>query len=243
MSSRQRHRGPHPSDERLFGAKQVPALRRAVTDLSYLYTRGYSEDAAVTLVGDKYQLSVRQRRAVRSGACSDDARAYREAHAIAASALRDYPLCIDGYNLLIAAESALSGAYLFRGRDGYLRDLASLHGSYRRVDETQPALEWIGETLVRLEAPSVQWYFDAPVSNSGRLRALLTDLAEARGWHWQVELSTNVDAAVAAWSGAAITSDSWILDRAPWNFRLLDVLLERGRVTCPVVNLVETGED
>lgn len=237
MPSRQRHRGPHPNDARLFGAAQIEVLRRAVTDLSYLCTRGYSEDAAVALVGNKCQLAARQRRAVRSAACSDAARTTRKAREVDEAVLHEFPCCVDGYNLLFAVESALSGAYLFRGRDGYLRDLASLHGSYRRVEETETALGVIGETLARLGVTNTTWHFDAPVSNSGRLRATALAIAESRGWGWEVALTTNVDAAVAACTGVAITSDSWILDRAPRGFRLLDRVLGVAGASCPIVDL------
>ena len=212
-------------------------MRRAVADLSYLYTRGYAEDAAVKLAGDKYQLTARQRRAVRSAACSDPARAYRIDHEVPPEALRKTGVCIDGYNLLILVESALSGAYLFRGRDGHLRDLASLHGSYRRVDETHRALYLIGATLAPLGVAHVQWYFDAPVSNSGRLRALALDVAGQHGWPWTVELSGTVDKAVADSEDVVVTSDSWILDRAKGGFRLLDSLLTTESVACPIVDL------
>lgn len=235
MPSRQRHRGPHPADDRMFGARPMGALRRAVSDLSYLYTRGYSEDAAVKLVGDKYQLAIRQRRAVRSAACSDASLAYRQTHV--ADGVCGEDLCIDGYNLLIAAESALSGAYLFRGRDGYLRDLASLHRSYRLVDETRPALAHVGTILNAMHVREVLWYFDAPVSNSGRLRTLVMEVAECQGWPWRVELATNVDKLVAGCDGVAITSDSWILDRATRAYPLLDAVIDHSRATCPVVDL------
>jgi hypothetical protein len=241
MPSRQRHRGRHPQDDRLFAPKQAPRLRSAVADLSYLYTRGYSEAAAVTLVGDRYQLTARQRRAVQSAACSDDALRYRIAHAVPPDALRQQDVCIDGYNLLISVESALSGAFLFRGRDGYLRDLASLHGSYRSVAETRPALELIGEALAHAKAGGVHWYFDAPVSNSGRLRAQAFEVAAAHGWRWDIDLSTSTDQAVAAASGVVISTDSWILDRAARAFRCLDLILQRYSVECPVVELNGDG--
>ena len=44
-------------------------------------------------------------------------------------------------NVLITLESALGGGVLLRCRDGCLRDMASLHGTYRIVDETDPALD------------------------------------------------------------------------------------------------------
>jgi uncharacterized protein YyaL (SSP411 family) len=55
MPDRRRHRGPHPKDPELFAPRHWPTLRRAVADLSWLLGRGYSEKAALKLVGDRYR--------------------------------------------------------------------------------------------------------------------------------------------------------------------------------------------
>ena len=213
MPQKQRHRGKHPEDSRLFGERWLPALRDAVADLSFLLSRRYAEKAAQKLVGDHYQLHLRQRRAVLGASCSDVSLDYRERHRIAAEDLGGSPVSIDGYNLLITAESALSDGVLVRGRDGCVRDLASVHGSYHRVEETLPAVRLIGETLARLGVVCARWYLDAPVSNSGRLKALLLEEAAAAGWQWEVKLSSNTDKALALSEDVVVTADSWILDR------------------------------
>ncbi|MCP4641750.1 MAG: DUF434 domain-containing protein [bacterium] len=220
MPSKQRHRGKNPQDDRLFSAKYVPVLRSAVQDLSYLFTHRYSEKGAVKIVGDHYQLTQRQRRAVLGGACSDASLEHRAATRVDESALRDATVVIDGYNALITIESALSGGLLLRGRDGCIRDLASLHGSYRKVEETGPALRAIGEFLSAKGVAEVHWYFDAPVSNSGRLKAMCLAMAEEAGWTWQVSLTRRTDHVVAGAKGTVVTSDSWILDRADAWFNL-----------------------
>jgi hypothetical protein len=241
MPSRQNHRGRHPQDDELFGGASSVVLRQAVTDLSYLYTRGYSQASAVSIVGNRYQLAVRQRRAVRSGACSDDALAYRHAHRIQPGAMAGQAVCIDGYNLLITVESALSGAYLFRGRDGHLRDLASLHGSYKRVEETGQAFIAIGGTLSYLGVTRVEWLFDAPVSNSGRLRALALAIAAEHAWPWSVGLSNNTDKAVAGADAIVVSSDSWILDRAARSVAMLEPLMETHAIDARLVDLRAEG--
>ena len=82
---------------------------------------------------------------------------------------------------------------LLLARDGALRDMASMHGSYRKVDETQPALELIGQTLAGFGVGEALWLLDRPVSNSGRLKKIIEDLAGQRGWTWQVELVHDPD--------------------------------------------------
>jgi len=214
MPQRQSHRGKHPQDATLFGDRWLPVLRKAVADLSYLLTRGYSDAAALKLVGDHYQLHTRHRIALSRAACSDDAMARRKAHEAAARDIRGWRLVIDGYNVLISVESALSGGVLIRGRDGCIRDIAGIHGSYRKVAETLPALQLIGETLSRLGAAECTWYLDAPVSNSGKLASLMREQAVGHGWPWTIEVEQNPDRILEASPEIVVTSDSIILNRA-----------------------------
>lgn len=121
-------------------------------------------------------------------------------------------VAIDGFNLLILLESAFGGGLVLAGRDGTLRDLASVHGTYKHVQHTVPALIRVGEAL--RTASGVTWYFDTPVSNSGRLKTMLRELAETHGFNWTVELVYNPDKELIGLPDEVvlISSDSWILD-------------------------------
>src|SRR5690606_1232935 len=144
--------------------------------------------AAVGLVGTRHELEARQRTAVLRCVCSDAQRERRRAHRIEPEAVAGRALAIDGFNVLIVVESALAGGVLLRGRDRMIRDLASVHGSYRRNDRTLAASVAIGERLAALAPSSVTWLLDRPVSNSGRLELALRELATERGWPWTIEL-------------------------------------------------------
>ena len=72
MASHQTHRGLAPQDERLFAARQLPALRAAAGDLCWLLDRGYASRSALELAGNRYSLTSRQRMAVSRYACSRD---------------------------------------------------------------------------------------------------------------------------------------------------------------------------
>lgn len=213
------HRGPDPEDARLFGPAALGPLRAAVTDVSWLLTRGYADTAALRVAGDHYQLTERQRRAVGRAACADDALERRRARRIA---FRGQPLHVDGLNVLIGLERALGGGPVFRGRDGAIRDLGGIHGTFRLVEETAASLVHLAG--VTGDAP-LTWLVDRPVSNSGRLAALVRDVAAARGLPWQVDVVDRVDGLLAE-SGAAVASgDGWILERcAGWVDLVGDVL-------------------
>lgn len=192
----------------------ISQLRTAVAELSWLLTRGYGAKAAVKLVGDRYTLTERQRLAVTRAACSDQSLTLRCESCSPIESLSGQGVIIDGFNLIITLEAALSGGLLLLCRDQSMRDLSSVHGSYRAVDETDAALALIGEELESLRVNSVEWILDQPISNSGRLAKRLREIAAARGWSWTVDLFFNPDERVVASRKIAITSDSVILDRA-----------------------------
>ena len=237
MPHKPHHRGKHPEDTRLFSAAWIPILREAVADLSFLLSRGYAERAAQKVVGDHYQLDVRQRRAVLGASCAADALARRRATCVASDALAGSIIRIDGYNLLIAVECALSRGLLLRGRDGCLRDLASVHGSYRRVEETLPAVRQIARTLESLGVTHAYWCFDAPVSNSGRLKTLLGTEAARQGWPWTIALAPNPDKSLAQSDDIVVTADGWILDRAARWTNLAPVVVEGITPSPEVIDL------
>jgi hypothetical protein len=158
---------------------------------------------------------------------------------VAAEQLADQRLAIDGFNCLITIESALSGGVVLKGRDGAYRDLASVHGSYRRVEETAPAVLELGARLSELRPSAVIWHLDRPVSNSGRLRRLLEEAAASHDWPWEVVLSADPDRLLIGEKAVLASSDSWVLDRSQRWIDLPGLVVELGpvRETAWIVDL------
>ena len=227
MPDSRRHRGPHPEDAALFAPAAWPALRQATADLCWLLSRDYATPSALKLVGDRYQLAGRQRAAIERCACSDADRAGRERRRVDAAALAGRALRLDGYNVLTTVEVALGGGVLLAACDGTCRDIASMHGTFRRVAETLPALELLGAMAAPLGATVWNWYFDRPVSNSGRLKRLMGELAAARGWPWEIELVRNPDEVLAASPDVIATADHVVLDRCRQWFNLAREVVAR----------------
>ncbi len=237
MPDTRTHRGPHPDDARLFGPDARPMLRQATSDLCWLLSRGYVNPSALKLVGDRYRLTARQRTAVERSACSDADRARREAHRVEADRLKNRPLWLDGYNVLTTVEAALAGGVILRARDGAYRDMASMHGSYRKVAETRPALELLGQEIEPLGISECRWYLDRPVSNSGRLKKLIEGMAAEAGWPWSVELVADPDAILAETEQIVATADSVILDSCGAWFNLARKTVTRHVPDARVVDL------
>jgi hypothetical protein len=211
------HRGPDPRDDEAFGPESRPALRGAVADFSWLLGRGYAPVSALKLVGDRWCLTERQRQAVRRASCSDDARDRRIASQVEGSSLAGKNVLIDGFNVLTTIESALGGAVVLVCRDTAYRDIAGIHGTYRKVAETKPALEKLVTALATLRVCRCHWLFDRPVSNSGRVRSLVLSAAAEHGVNWIVELVDDPDPLLKTSLEVVATADSAILDTGlPW---------------------------
>lgn len=188
-------------------------MREAVADLSWLLAREYTPASAVKLVGDRYMLRERQRRAVLRAACTDAERDGRIARQIDVAAVRGRDVALDGFNCIITIEAAMSSGVVLVGRDGAHRDMSSVHGSYRTVDETTAAVRAVGELLAAHEPASVTWFLDRPVSNSGRLRQAIVDAAAEAGWDHVAELDNDPDRRLVERTDWIVaTSDAWILD-------------------------------
>jgi len=212
MPDTRKHRGPHPSDHKLFAAECLAKLREAMLDYSWLLTRGYGSDGALKLVGDHFQLAERQRAALKRCGCSALVAERRQAKRVALTELTGQRLAIDGFNCLITIEAALSGGVVLRGVDGSHRDLASVHGTYRHVSETGAALGHLCATLAAVRAETVTWYLDSPVSNSGKLATLMRQSFETEGLEWNVELVKNADRSLQESGAVAASSDGWVMD-------------------------------
>ena len=148
-------------------------------------------------------------------------------HRRAAKELAGQRLELDGLNVLTTVEAALSGGVLLECRDETVRDMASVHGSYRLVEETPAAIEAIGEYLEKLKVDSVDWWLDAPVSNTGKLKTCLLRHAEKRGWHWNVKLDHNVDARLRTTPQIVCSADSVILDHCTQWYSLAREVVDR----------------
>ncbi len=237
MPDRRANRGPHPQDAELFAAACLPRLRAAVADMCWLLSRGYASASALKLVGDRYALTARQRLAVARAACPDTALASRAARCAAPHDVAGRPLAIDGYNVLTTIEAALAGGVVLLAADACMRDLASMHGTWRKVAQTERAIALVGQTLCQLRVAECRWLLDSPVSNSGRLKTRLLAAAAQHRWPWQVELVFNPDAELAKTSSLVATADSVILDRCGTWLNLARYVVETAVPNAWVVDL------
>jgi len=233
-----RNRGKEASDDRLFGdPKMQIKLKEAAKDMCYLLSRGFAARSSLQLVGNRYRLNARQQRALQGMSASQEQIHLRSEKEINLDDLKEATVAIDGFNLLIILESAMSGAYVFKGLDGCYRDVSGVHGTYKRVQKTEEVLLLIGNALDTLGVAKVYWYFDAPVSNSGRLKTILQQLAVEYQFSWVIYLDNNPDKVLAGSESVVVTSDAWILDRARQIFNLSSYIIEKHIPKATVIGI------
>ncbi len=225
MSPKSTKRGFDSDDHKWFSEKAIAQLRTAQQEVQWLLDRGYKLGPILDLVGGHYQLSARQRTALKRTTSTKLQYEKRESTMLPFNFAKNGCLNIDGFNLIITIEVALSGSILILGNDGVLRDLAGLRGTYRLINQTDIALNIIGRTLEQLAVPEVKFFLDAPVSNSGRLKSKILEYSTEWQIPVEVELVPNADIILSRME-RVVTGDSIILDECRSWFNLSRKIVE-----------------
>jgi hypothetical protein len=118
--TKQAKRGFLPTDERDFGEKNLPKLRRAAEEVFFLLNRGYPVTSTTRFIGDHYLLSERQRLALARTVSPENSILSRKSREV--TDIAGKTISIDGFNVIIGLEIAFSGSMLFRCMDGTIRD-------------------------------------------------------------------------------------------------------------------------
>lgn len=236
MSTKATRRGFDEEDYRWFSKEEVEKLKAAQEELEWLLNRDYKISSVVELIGGHYQFSARQRNALMRATCSKAQYERRKAAMLPIEAYKEGYIYIDGFNLIITLEVALSGSILVLGNDGALRDLAGLRGTYRLIDKTDEALKLIGDMFNKLMVPGAVFFLDAPVSNSGRLKNRILEYANSWNTEVNVELVPNADTILSKME-RIITSDSIILDECKGWFNLSRYIIEECIENAWIVDL------
>lgn len=206
-------RGYLPEDERNFSSEALETMRTASRHTVYLINEGYDLKQASTFVGNHFLLSERQRLAIMRSLATNQQLRERHAKQVQINDLSGREVWIDGFNTIITLEVMLSNSILLYCMDGTIRDLAALRGTYRLIPETSKAILLMFNVLRNAGVSKINILLDQPVSNSGRLKALIADIAESGGYAFDLDIQIlrDVDRTLYG-KERVITSDSIILD-------------------------------
>ncbi len=232
-------RGYCPTDEREF-QKQLGVLRSAGNDLFYLINHGYPIKSASEFVGNHYLLSERQRLALTRSISAEESILARKAKELTALP-EGAAVQIDGFNTIISLEIAFSRSTLLLCMDGTVRDLAGLRGTYRLIDKTDLAIRAVRRVLERAGAGAAHFYLDAPVSNSGRLKARIAEIMEDSPVQVDFSVINDVDRALYT-QRAVVTGDAIILDHCGSWFNLVRRAIAAELGAYPFVEILKPYE-
>ena len=219
-------RGYVPDDERNFSPESIEKLRVASRHVLYLINEGYDLKQASTFVGNHFLLSERQRLAVMRSLATAEQLAMRKAKLLTGTEAAGRDVWIDGFNTVITLEVLKCDSILFSCMDGTVRDLASLRGTYRIIPETEGAVRLLFDSLAEMEIHSATVLLDQPVSNSGRLKALMAELVSDSPFALDIQIQKDVDRELYEKENV-ISSDSIILDRCLSWINLAALCMER----------------
>ena len=187
-------------------------IQEAAQDLRYLLGRGYPRELGLKITGDRWGLEARERQVLRRGVFAPAEAAARRARLLALDAVADQAVGVDGHNLLITLESALTGATLVAADDGVIRDIGQRGRHYGPSPDTEQAAALILAALAQAGAREMLVLLDAPLSKSGELAARLRGMLAQAGLIGDARAVPAPDRALAGFAGVVVSGDSAVID-------------------------------
>ncbi len=214
-------------------------LIKSAADLRYLLAKGYPRSAALTFVGNHYQLTRTERDFLNRGVYPDSVARARREKMVRPEQTAGRSLGVDGYNVLITMESALLGRDLIEADDGLIRDIAGLYASYRPSEVTTQALNFILDFLKHIKPDTVLFLLDAPMSHSGEFARRITSVLADLGLSGQAKAVSAPEKELSRFPGLVATSDSVLIDRTPEPFDLAGHLIKKYLPGAKIITLTQ----
>ncbi len=198
--------------------KQTKALSEqfyvAAKDYLYLLERGYPQKGIVKLVGNHYLLTAAERVLLFRGIVRRERLITRQ-KTKTDRMLKKAVLSIDGFNVVRTIGSYLNGNFVFVGMDGFLRDVSELHRKALKGSVLERSLRLIMDYLQPLQPEKITFYFDRPISHSGKMVVLTNSLLRERGLRGEAFAVFSPDHELKQRNdGVICTADSGIIDNA-----------------------------
>jgi len=187
---------------------------QAVCDYRYLLEHDYPQKPMLKMVGDRYALPSHERVMLYRGLAKKQQVRERQQ-----KLLQDIPahaeVTLDGFNVCRTVGSYLNGNPVFVGMDGYLRDVSELHRKKLNWEVLERAVELILRFLVEKEIVFARFYFDTPISHSGKMCEMIRHNMQAMKLAGEAETVFSPDhELIAAEKGFICTADSNIIENA-----------------------------
>ena len=189
------------------------SLRKGAEDFRYLLGRKYPRRKSLDLVGNRYDLKKAERELLHRGVFAEEEALRRREKAVTPEDIHGVHLAVDGHNVLITVEAGLSDKPLVVADDGFVRDISGVSSAYRMGTVTIRAIDLIMEFLRGAHPQKTLFFFDAPISKSGRLAAYVTERLAVMGLDGEARAVKVPEKILIGHDGVVATSDSAIIDR------------------------------
>jgi len=195
-------------------------VRLAAEEYLWMLSKGYPQNAALKLVGDKFMLPRDMRQVLYRGVIPDKLAVIRR-EKIATVEKGDLVL-IDTYNVLFTVNNYLLGRPLFISNDGMLRDAGEMRGRIINKPQFSRSVSLMLELLQMWPGATYIHYLDEPVSHSGRLSIELCKDMVQMGIEGDAHTVKSPDQSlIVEQSDAICTSDGGIIDQ--YQGRVIDL--------------------
>jgi hypothetical protein len=141
--------------------------------------------------------------------------------------LNNRNLAIDGYNVLITLEAALSSRPLILSNDGFIRDISGLSGAFKKTKVTEDAIHLIFGLLEKLRPAHTLFLFDSPISKSGLLAQELRERLKDENLAGDALALKVPEKILLGFHGIVATSDTAVIDQSHEVFDLAGALIRR----------------
>ncbi|MGQ9775953.1 MAG: DUF434 domain-containing protein [Thermodesulfobacteriota bacterium] len=207
---------------------ETKILNKAARDFRYLLNRGYPRKLTLELVGNRYALTSEERNLLHRGIFSDPEAKARKKKKISLNKIRNKDLAIDGYNVIITIEAALSGRPLVLGDDGFIRDISSLSSRFKKTELTEKAIQLILQSLKKEKPCYTLLLFDAPISKSGLMAKEIRELLKKENIYGDAQVHPYPERVLNEWLGVVATSDTAIIHLVKEVVDLAGDILKKG---------------
>lgn len=187
---------------------------QAVFDYLFLLEKKYPQKQILKIVSDRYALNTTERVMLFRGTAISEKRISRKTKKITELKPNTH-FYIDGFNVIRTVGSYLNGNWVFIGMDGFLRDASELHRKKLKWEKISQAVDLIFDFFAKKNIHFVNFYFDTPISHSGKLSALIAKKIYNNNLYGDSQTVFSPDKAlIERKKGIICTGDSNIIDCA-----------------------------
>jgi hypothetical protein len=202
-------------------------LQKAAEDFRCLLNRRYPRKASLELVGNRYELTFDERHLLHRGVFSNSDSKSRKKKIVPITDIRNNDLAIDGHNVLITIEAALSGRPLVSADDGFIRDISGLSGSFKKSEITETAIRLILSVLKKWKPRKTVFLLDAPISMSGKLAEEIRDRLKQANLPGDAKAVKVPEKILVGFPGVIATSDTAIINQSKKALDLAGYILRK----------------